>query len=272
MLALTAAAMAQTTVVRGDVNCDGYVTTSDATAIYDYLLNGDETYITTCDVDNDGYITVADITFVYNIILGGDTGVDNHEYVDLGLPSGTLWATMNVGASTPEEYGDHFAWCETTPKEVYDWSTYQWCNGRWNKMTKYCTVSTYGNNGFVDNLTELEPDDDAATVNWGSQWCTPTKEQLDELRTKCTWTWTTSNGVKGYKVSRNGKSLFLPAAEGYSGSYLSSGTLGYYWSRTLGDTKSYYANYLYFYSSSVSSEAFERSSGCSVRAVRVSQK
>jgi hypothetical protein len=139
-------------------------------------------------------------------------------------------------------------------------------------MTKYCTISTHGNNGFTDGKTELDPEDDAASVNWSSLWRMPSKEQLDELRTKCTWTWTTSNGVKGYRVSKNGKSIFLPAAEAYSGSILSSGNLGYYWSRTLGDTKSYYANYLYFYSTSVTAEAFERSSGCTVRAVRVSQK
>ena len=265
------AATAQASAVYGDVDCDGVVTSSDITALYNYLLNGDMTYFSTGDLDGDGSITSYDVTLVYNILLGIPTQ-DTHEYVDLGLPSGTLWATMNIGANAPEEFGDHFAWGETTPKEVYNWNTYQWCNGRWNKMTKYCTVTTHGDNGFTDGKTELDPEDDAASVNWSSQWRMPSKEQLDELRTKCTWTWTTSNGVKGYRVSKNGKSIFLPAAEGYSGNILSSGNLGYYWSRTLGDTKSYYANYLYFHSTSVTAEAFERSTGCTVRAVRVSQK
>ncbi len=257
--------------VYGDVDGDGHVTINDVTVLYNYILNDDMNYFSTSDVDGDGYVTSGDVTVVYNILLGIGPAVDTHEYVDLGLPSGTLWATMNIGANTPEESGDHFAWGETTPKEVYNWTTYQWCNGRWSKMTKYCSNSAHGDNGFTDGKTELDPEDDAATVNWSSQWRTPTKEQMDELRTKCTWTWTTSNGVNGYRVSRNGKSIFLPAAEGYSGSILSSGNLGYYWTRTLGETTRY-ANYLYFYSTSVTAEAFERSSGCTVRAVRVSQK
>ena len=270
MLAVCAAAMSQTRAVYGDVDGDGFVTINDVTVLYNYILNDDMTYLSSSDVDGDGAVTSGDVTVVYNILLG--IIPDTHEYVDLGLPSGTLWATMNIGATTPEESGNHFAWGETTPKEVYDWTTYQWCNGRWNKMTKYCTISTHGNEGFVDGKTELDPEDDAATSNWGSQWRMPSKAQLDELHTYCTWTWTTSNGVKGYRVSRNGKSIFLPAAEGYSGSTLSSYTLGYYWSRTLGDTKSYYANYLYFYSNSVTLDAFDRSAGCTVRAVRTAQK
>ena len=271
LLTVSAASMAQTRLVYGDVDCDGFVTSSDITALYNYLLNGDMTYFSTGDLDGDGSITSYDVTLVYNILLG-IPAQDTHECVDLGLPSGTLWATMNIGANAPEEFGDHFAWGETAPKEVYNWNTYQWCNGRWNKMTKYCTVTTHGDNGFVDGKIELDPEDDAATACWGSSWCMPSKEQLDELRTLCTWTWTTSNGVKGYRVSRNGKSIFLPAAEGVSGNILSSGNLGYYWSRTLNDTRSYYACYLYFHSTSVTAEAFERSSGCTVRAVRVSSK
>ena len=79
--------------------------------------------------------------------------IDGHEYVDLGLPSGTLWATCNVGADTPEGYGDYFAWGETEPKEVYSWETYKWCNGDEYSMTKYCTNSQYGYNGFTDGST-----------------------------------------------------------------------------------------------------------------------
>ena len=102
---------------------------------------------------------------------------DNHEYVDLGLPSGTLWATCNVGASKPEEYGDYFAWGETKTKETYQGENYKWVNG--DLFTKYCTNSLYGN---VDNLLELLPEDDAATANWGNNWCTPSKDQFDELK------------------------------------------------------------------------------------------
>ena len=95
---------------------------------------------------------------------GGGSG-DEHAYVDLGLPSGTLWATCNVGADTPEGYGDYFAWGETQPKDVYNWSNYQYCNGSHDQLTKYCNNSSYGYNGFTDNLTTLQPGDDAATAN-----------------------------------------------------------------------------------------------------------
>ena len=89
--------------------------------------------------------------------------INGHEYVDLGLPSGTLWATCNVGANSPEEYGNHFAWGETTPKEFYSWGTYKWCNGTANSLTKYCYDSKWGT---VDNNIELVHEDDAAHVNW----------------------------------------------------------------------------------------------------------
>ena len=86
---------------------------------------------------------------------GGGGSSDDHDYVDLGLPSGLLWATCNVGANAPEEYGDYFAWGETQPKDIYNWSTYQYCMGSDNTLTKYCTRSDYGYNGFTDNLTHL---------------------------------------------------------------------------------------------------------------------
>ena len=142
---------------------------------------------------------------------------DNKQYVDLGLPSGTLWATMNVGANRPEDYGDCFAWGETKPKQSYDWGTYKWCNGAYDKQTKYCTRSDYGK---VDNKTELDLADDAAYVNWGAQWRMPSKAQQDELRAECKWQWTTRNGVNGYLVTskRNSASVFLPAAAGIASS------------------------------------------------------
>ena len=98
-------------------------------------------------------------------------------YVDLGLPSGVLWATYNVGAEYPEAYGNHFAWGETQPKDTYNWNNYQYCNGSNNTLTKYCNNSSYGFNGFTDNLTMLLPEDDAATANWGADWRMPTKNE-----------------------------------------------------------------------------------------------
>ncbi len=143
----------------------------------------------------------------------GDGTVNGHTYVDLGLPSGTLWAACNVGANSPEEYGDYFAWGETQPKETYDWSTYQYCNGSIYTLTKYCNVAFCGNNGFIDNLTVLQPMDDAATANWGNGWCTPTDDQWRELIDNTIASWITQNGVNGRLfTASNGNSLFLPAA------------------------------------------------------------
>jgi len=154
----------------------------------------------------------------------------NPEYVDLGLS--VKWATFNVGATKPEESGDYFAWGETEPKSNYSWSTYKWCNGSNNTLTKYNTMSSYGT---VDNKTVLDPEDDAAHVNWGGSWRMPTDEEWTELRTKCTWTWTTENGVKGSKLTGpNGKSIFLPAAGFRDVTYLyRAGSIGYYWSSAL---------------------------------------
>ena len=110
---------------------------------------------------------------------GNDNNEINEEentyaYVDLGLPSGTLWAAYNVGAEAPEEYGDYFAWGETQPKNDYSWATYKYSVGDKYHLTKYCNVAEFGNEGFVDNLFFLQPTDDAATVNWGGNWRTPT--------------------------------------------------------------------------------------------------
>ena len=152
---------------------------------------------------------------------------NGHEYVDLGLS--VKWATCNVGATKPEEYGDYFAWGEVEPKEVYDWSTYKWGNSN-ETQTKYCTDSNYGT---VDNKTVLESADDAATANWGGAWRMPTYEELDELLTKCTWIVATMNGVDGCKViGPNGNSIFLPSA-GYRQGGSSGGREGTYWSSSL---------------------------------------
>ena len=192
-----------------------------------------------------------------------------HEYVDLGLPSGTLWATVNVGANNPEDYGNYFAWGETEPKEVYDWSTYKWIDNN-DKLTKYCTRNSYGT---IDNMTELQPEDDAAYVNWGPTWRMPSMAQQDELRFYCTWTWTSINGVNGYQVTGpNGASLFLPVAGCYSiGSFLDEGTHGYYWSRSLYSSNPYSAYSMYTYSDDYMIWRYQRSYGYPVRAVRASQ-
>ena len=187
--------------------------------------------------------------------------------IDLGLPSGLKWATMNVGASKPEEYGDYFAWGETEPKSNYSWSTYKWCNGSYNSLTKYNTSSSYGT---VDNKTVLDPEDDAAHVNWGGSWRMPTDEEWTELIDNCTWTWTTENGVNGRLVTSNtnGNSIFLPAAGYRNGTYLFlAGSDGYYWSSSLNPGGPYGAYNVYFGSGDVGRYGGSRYYGQSVRPV-----
>ena len=201
---------------------------------------------------------------------GGGGVIAGHEYVDLGLPSGTLWATCNIGASSPEDYGDYFAWGETTTKNKYNWSTYKWCNGSENTLTKYCTDSSYG---IVDNKTVLEPADDAAHVNWGGSWRMPTHDEMKELKDNCAWTWTTQNNVNGYRVTGpNGKSIFLPAA-GYCDemNLISVGSYGDYWSSLLIVTAQDHASDLYFRRSYVYSGLMYRYYGISVRPVSAPQ-
>ena len=214
-------------------------------------------------------------------VVGG--GSDGHAYVDLGLPSGTLWATCNIGAENPEDYGLYFAWGETTgytqdtsDGHSFDWTSYKYAIDNYNTLTKYCNNSNYGYNGFTDTLTELEPEDDAAYVNWGSAWRMPSKAQFDELinSSYTTTTWTTQNGVYGRKImsKSNGNSLFLPAAGCRYGTPLSNAGLnGYYWSRTLYTSYPYDGWYLGFYSSNVDTGCYDRYLGFAVRPVRVSQ-
>ena len=173
-------------------------------------------------------------------------------YVDLGLPSGLLWATCNVGAEYPEDYGDYFAWGETTPKDYYNWSTYQHYDG--SDLTKYT-----GNDG----LTTLLPEDDAATANWGDGWRMPTKEEWEELKNNTTMTWTQQNGVYGRLfTASNGNSLFLPAAGCRSNSSLYvAGSDGFYWSSSLYTGSPYDAWYLYFGSGGTYVEYFNDNDG-----------
>ncbi len=192
---------------------------------------------------------------------------NGHEYIDLGLS--VKWATMNVGASSPDDYGDYFAWGETAPKDYYDWSTYTLCKGSSSTLTKYNTSSSYGT---VDNKTTLELSDDAARANWGGSWRMPTDAEWTELYEQCIWTWTNQNGVNGYKVTSksNGNSIFLPAAGYREDSWLrNAGSLGFYWSSSLCTDSPYNAWHVYFYSysSNVSRSDSPRHCGFTVRPV-----
>ena len=190
---------------------------------------------------------------------------NGHEYVDLGLS--VKWATCNVGAAKPEDYGDYFAWGETTTKTTYKWSTYKWCRGSYDKQTKYNNEIKYGK---VDNKKTLKLSDDAARANWGGSWRMPTNAEMTELREQCAWTWTTQNGVYGYKVTskKNGNYIFLPAA-GYriDSSLNYAGSRGYFWSSSLNTDNPGSAWGVYFGSGGVGRSYYDRYIGRSVRPV-----
>ncbi len=194
------------------------------------------------------------------------------KWVDLGLPSGLLWADRNVGASSPEDYGNYYAWGETAPKNVYDWSTYAYGNN-YDELTKYCNKASYGLNGFTDNLTVLLASDDAATVNLGGGARMPTDDEWYELMDRTTMTWTTRNGVYGCLLTAyNGNSLFLPAAGDRHGTgLLDAGESGSYWSSTLLVGEPNFAWLFHFNSRNQDMYFTYRRNGLSVRAVRASQ-
>lgn len=193
---------------------------------------------------------------------------DEFEFVDLGLS--VKWATCNVGAYKPEEYGGYYAWGETETKSTYTWSTYKYCNGSSSTLTKYNNRS---DNGTVDNKTKLDESDDVAHVKWGGNWRMPTQDEFTELIDSCTWIWTTQNGVKGFKVTskKSGyrdRSIFLPVA-GYRDdtSLINVGSYGFYWSSSLDTDYLYYAWGLFFYSGYHSTSNANRYYGLSVRPV-----
>jgi hypothetical protein len=160
--------------------------------------------------------SVSIIRSAWGVLKGLGTSsepIDVEGVVDLGLPSGLLWAACNLGASKPEEYGDYYAWGEIWPKDEYTWETYKWCEGDDHSLTKYCYSSDYGYLGFRDDKRSLKLEDDAAYVNLGKTWLIPKPNDYSELISKCTWKWTQKRGVNGFSVTGpNGNSIFLPAA------------------------------------------------------------
>ena len=220
-----------------------------------------------------GEVVSTDATYTFTVdaarTLVANFDLD-HTYVDLGLPSGTLWATCNLGANLPEEYGDYFAWGETQPKDNFSWTNYQYCMGSFNTLTKYCNNPDIGYNGFTDNLTTLEPSDDAATANWGDDWRMPTDEEWQELYQNTTVTWTTRNGVNGRLfTASNGNSLFLPAS-GYRNESTpeATGIIGDYWTSSLDTDYPSGALSFFFNSSNYYISFCNRLYGRNVRAVR----
>ncbi len=191
-----------------------------------------------------------------------DGYINGHGYVDLGLPSGTKWATCNVGANNPEAYGGYFAWGETAPKSgYYSNICFDRLEGGSEKWGEY----------KVGGKTQISPSSghDAAHENWGFTWRMPTHSENEELVKKCSWVWTTKNGHKGYVVTGpNGKSIFLPAAGYRSGteSHLLESD-GEYWSSSLYSGSSDNAQTLYFHRYYFGTRHPVRSTGYSVRPV-----
>ena len=279
------------TVVVGDVNGDGSVTMSDANAVVNYFLattKPSDFNKAAGDVNGDGSITMSDANMIVNMFLSGNTGdpANGHEYVDLGIS--VKWATCNVGADNPWDYGDYFAWGDTEPKSDYSWSTYKW----W--VDSYDDIQTKYN--ADDKKKTLDPDDDAATANWHGAWRMPTYEEQKALRDSCYWEWATNYNEKGvlgfivYKVKSDedmGKKkgegndieteatysfsdthIFLPATGYRYGTTLGfTGTCGHYWSASLVEGDPRNAWFLYFGMDDVRDFRNSRYLGRSVRPV-----
>lgn len=248
---------------------DGYNVSSSSEAVATAFASGNILYVNgigagECDITVTGN-SGQEPGVLHVTVTGGDT--HKVEYVDLGLPSGIKWATCNVGASSPEEFGDYYAWGEVETKDIYSWGTYKWCNGSKTSMTKYCTSSSFGT---IDNTTVLEPEDDAAHVKLGGNWRMPTDDEVAELWQKCTWTWTSVNGVNGIKITSkvNGNGIFIPAAGSRCESeLLYSGRDGYCISSSLFKDTPSHAYGITFKSSNIYETSFSRYAGRPVRPV-----
>ena len=192
------------------------------------------------------------------------------EYVDLGLPSGVRWAKNNVGAVSETDFGNYYSWGETETKSTYNWSTYKWCDGSRYSQLKYNNQNTFGT---VDDKTTLDLEDDVAHVMWKGSWRMPTMADQDELRSNCTWEWTTRNEVNGCLVTSNiegytDRSIFLPAnGYQYNTEFYDVGSNGRYWSSSLDTTYPDDAAILVFYEGTVKWSASNRDAGLTVRPV-----
>jgi len=191
--------------------------------------------------------------------LGYQGSENGHQWVDLGLS--VKWATCNVGAPSPDEPGDYFAWGELSPKSDYSWDSYKWRLGSSDKLKKY---------GNADRKTSLEVSDDAARYNWGGSWRMPSSDEWLELYVECTWSWVVIGGKNGYLVKGdNGNSIFLPAAGSYYETSLSDvNSYGYYLSSTRIDTQPYLAGGVHLSSDDIRLDGgLFRSNGFSIRPV-----
>lgn len=193
---------------------------------------------------NNGQTTVFKASDVEKIVFADELDTPDDDAVDLGLS--VMWASTNLGASTPQEYGSLYAWGELSPKEVYSWSTYAHCNGDIYSLTKYNNDQEYG---IVDDISHLQSCDDAATHLLGDEWHIPSRAEWEELHNRCTWTW--NKEMEGYDITGpNGNSIFLPANGYYNadmGGYKFNGEYGFYQSSDLNTSFWYYQDCTAFY-------------------------
>ena len=266
----------------------GIYGSTDANGYYSIEFNPKQGYSYRMDIGKGGYHSVPSYSVdrwiasqEHNVVLRKNT-----EYVDLGLPSRLLWATCNVGATKPEGLGDYFAWAEISPKAIYSWENYEYCNAVSNQLTKYCNNPDLGNGNYTDTRVVLEAEDDVAQQSGtliGSGWRMPTKDDFTELkdtRTNTTLSWTWCNGsdtryrgstVKGWRIVNDvtHATLFLPAAGFRSGQTLAlAGSDGYYWSSSLKTDDPTRAWFFYFGSDGLGQSYYARYNGLSVRPVR----
>lgn len=271
----------RSTVMLGDVDGDGMLTMNDVTEMEkavmnpDYVLNNKEM----ADMNSDRKVNATDVALLISELLCSSYGHCNgYEYVDLGLS--VKWATCNVGASLPQQYGCFYAWGETTEKDIYFWDYYRFMTPgyhNWEGCSKYQIADGqkrgvwYDGDSFVgDNRRSLLTSDDAASAVQGEGWRMPTQEEMKELVTKCHWRWINDGYRKGYLVERKGRAIFIPAAGcAYGLAYYGTGSYGYYWTREVTSSYTQYAHSLYINSNEHSVGFDERNYGLTIRPVCV---
>ena len=227
--------------VPGDVDRNGRLNVHDVSLLTDMLVDrAEET--TYADINGDTHVSLADLTRLVNTMKGQSGTINGHDYVDLALPSGTKWATCDVGATAPETIGTPYSWGETTEKTTWSWENYAYCEGTSTTLTKYNTNANYG---VVDNLTQLQSTDDAATVNWGTDWCTPTSAQQRELLQYCEWTEVTVSGTPVWEVKSivNDNFIIIPKIKYWSSTCSNSSATVLQTSGTSAGLSSYFRYY-----------------------------
>ena len=187
-------------------------------------------------------ISTSCTVFVIGVNYNNSGSENGYGYVDLGLS--VKWAAMNVGASEKEGFGNYYAWGETEPQTVYEWSSYRfWKSGDWGANIMFSKYDIR-----EDGKTTLELEDDAAHVQLGGEWRIPSSDEMNEIINNCNWKWITLNGVNGMRVSSlksgsEGNSIFLPAAGYcYSREPIDGGSFGHYCSNSIGSGSTYAAN------------------------------